>query len=62
MQELKIYDVELDTNVTLNNMAESPDAVEFESEDESENLKITVNIFREDAKQIISFLQNYFNL
>jgi predicted RNA-binding protein YlqC (UPF0109 family) len=43
-------------------MAESPDAVEFESEDESEKVKITVNIYKEDAKQIISFLQNYFNL
>lgn len=62
MQELKIYDSNLDTNIGLNNMAEFDTAVEMQMENESENKNIVVNIYIDDAKQIISFLQNHFNI
>jgi hypothetical protein len=62
MQELKIYDSILDTNIALNNMGEFDAALEMQMENESENKKIVVNVYIDDAKQLISFLQNYFNL
>jgi hypothetical protein len=64
MQELKIYDVHTESHIVLNNLAEFPDAIEIivDSENKVEVEEIILNIFREDAKQIISFLQNHFNL
>jgi hypothetical protein len=62
MQELKIYDVHTDCDITLNNMAEFPDALEIVVENKVKRQDMLINIFREDAKQIISFLQNHFNL
>ena len=62
MQELKIYDVHTDCDITLNNMAEFPDALEIVVENKVKRQDMLINIFREDAKQIISFLQKHFNL
>jgi hypothetical protein len=62
MAELKISNYETFVNIKFDTLGNEEDSLEIKMINEDGKKFIYIDIFKEDAKQIISFLQTHFNL
>ena len=62
MAELKVRDYETLTDIKFDTLGNQDDTLEIKIFNEDDKKSLYVDILKEDAKQIISFLQNHFNL
>jgi hypothetical protein len=61
MAILKIRDYEKSNDIIFDTLGNEDDSLEIVITNDNEE-RLCVDIVKEDAKQIISFLQNHFNL
>jgi len=62
MAELQIRDYETLIDIKFDTLGNQKDSLEIKIINEDVKQSLYVDIFKDDAKQIISFLQNHFNL